>query len=50
MSLFFIPAKKQLIMTADSLGLKERIITAWYLMGDNSEVAMLQKTGHEAGS
>jgi len=42
-SLFFIPAKKQLIMTADSLGLKERIITAWYLMGDNSEVAMLQR-------
>ena len=30
-------------MTADSLGLKERIITAWYLMGDNSEVAMLQR-------
>jgi len=42
-SLFFIPSGEQLIMTADSLGLKERIITAWYLIGDNSEIAELQR-------
>lgn len=42
-SLFFIPSRKQLMLTADSLGLKERVITAWYLIGDNSEVAMLQR-------
>jgi len=42
-SLFFIPSHERLIMTADSLGLNERIITAWYLMGDNSEVAELQR-------
>lgn len=42
-SLFFIPSTKQLIMTADGLGLNERVITAWYLFGDNSEVARLQR-------
>ncbi|HZK26596.1 MAG TPA: hypothetical protein VFD00_03525 [Thermoclostridium sp.] len=42
-SLFFIPSKKQLIMTADSLGVNERIITAWYLFGDESNVAQLQR-------
>ncbi len=42
-SLFFIPSKKQLIMTADSLGMAERIITAWYLFGDKSNVAQLQR-------
>ena len=30
-------------MTADSLGMAERIITAWYLFGDKSNVAQLQR-------
>jgi len=42
-SLYFIPSRKQLIMTADSLGLKERVITAWYLIDDDSEIAALQR-------
>lgn len=42
-SLFFMPSKKQVIMTADSLGLEERVITAWYLLDDDSEIAELQR-------
>ena len=37
------PGTKTLIETADSLGLKERLITAWQLQNDNSEIARLQR-------
>lgn len=42
-SLFFLPSTRQVILTADSLGLKERVITAWCLIGDDSEIARLQR-------
>lgn len=42
-SLFFVPGAEKVIITADSLGLKERVITAWYLVDDNSEIAELQR-------
>jgi len=41
--LFFVPGAEKVIITADSLGLKERVITAWYLVDDNSEIAELQR-------
>jgi len=42
-SLFFVPDTVKVILTADSLGLNERIITAWYFIDDPSEVAELQR-------
>lgn len=40
---FLFPSWKQVMITADNLGLKERIITAWYLRADPSPVARLQR-------
>ncbi|NLG89280.1 MAG: hypothetical protein GX494_08755 [Clostridiaceae bacterium] len=37
------PRKKDVLIAADSLGLNERVITAWYLMNDTSPVAELQR-------
>jgi len=42
-SVFAVPGTKSLIKTADALGLKERLITAWQLQGDNSIIAQLQR-------
>lgn len=42
-SVFLPPGLKSLISTADSLGLKERVITAWQLREDESCVAGLQR-------
>lgn len=42
-SIFLPPGMKSLIKTADSLGLKERVITAWQLREDESRIAMLQR-------
>ncbi|HHW49005.1 MAG TPA: hypothetical protein GXX14_10380 [Clostridiaceae bacterium] len=42
-SILAAPGIKSLIETADSLGLKERLITAWLLKNDNSEIARLQR-------
>lgn len=38
------PGKRQVLITADSLGLSERVITAWYLKDDESPVAELQRS------
>lgn len=46
-SLFIAPSEKKVMLTADSLGLKERVITAWYLMDNNSSVAELQRKDTE---
>jgi len=40
---FSAPSEKELIMTADSLGLKERIITAWQLKNENTPIALIQR-------
>ena len=37
------PRKRDVIIAADSLGLNERVITAWYLRNDDSPVAELQR-------
>lgn len=42
-ALFLVPSQRKVIITADSLGLEERVITAWYLKDDNSPVSRLQK-------
>ena len=42
-SLFAAPRTKNLIRTADALGLKERLTTAWQLQEDKSEIAQLQR-------
>ncbi len=42
-SFFLFPSRKQVMIAADSLGLKERVITAWYLREDASPVAELQR-------
>lgn len=47
-ALFLIPSRKQVMIIADSLGLKERIITAWYLKDDNSPVSILQRQDTKA--
>lgn len=41
------PRKRQVLITADSLGLNERVITAWYLKDDTSPVAELQRRDME---
>ena len=45
--LVLVPTHKRVITTADSLGLKERVITAWYLKDDNSPVSILQRRDTE---
>jgi len=42
-SVILAPGKREVIITADSLGLNERVITAWYLRNDTSPVAELQR-------
>jgi hypothetical protein len=42
-SVFSRPGKKALIKTADELGLKERLTTAWQLQGEQSAIARLQR-------
>ncbi|NLY19326.1 MAG: hypothetical protein GX045_10400 [Clostridiaceae bacterium] len=42
-ALFLVPSQNRVIITADSLGLEERVITTWYLKDDNSPVSMLQR-------
>ncbi|HHV98962.1 MAG TPA: hypothetical protein GXX36_05855 [Clostridiaceae bacterium] len=42
-SAFAVPRTKDLIKTADALGLKERLTTAWQLQDDNSIIAQLQR-------
>ncbi len=42
-SLFLSPGKRKVMQTADSLGLQERVITAWCLQEDTSPVAELQR-------
>ncbi|MDD4296943.1 MAG: hypothetical protein PHC69_08290, partial [Ruminiclostridium sp.] len=42
-ALVLVPTHKRVILTADSLGLKERVITSWYLKDDNSPVSILQR-------
>jgi len=42
-SILAAPGTKAIIETADALGLKERLITAWQLQNDNSEIARLQR-------
>ncbi|HEY8499951.1 MAG TPA: hypothetical protein VIL89_04975, partial [Clostridia bacterium] len=42
------PRKRQVLIAADSLGLNERVITAWYLKNDDSPVAELQRRNMKA--
>lgn len=42
-SMFMVPSRKKVMIQADNLGLKERVITAWYLKDDPSPVAQLQR-------
>lgn len=42
-SLVTAPSWKKVMVQADNLGLKERIITAWYLRDDPSPIAKLQR-------
>ncbi len=42
-SLFLVPRTRSVIDTADGLGLKERLITAWQLRKEDSIVALLQR-------
>jgi len=42
-SVFAVPRTQSVIKTADSLGLKERLTTAWQLQEDESIVAQLQR-------
>ncbi len=42
-SLFAVPGTKNIIRTADALGLKERVTTAWQLKDDKSIIAQLQR-------
>lgn len=42
-SLFLSPGLKRLIKTADALGLKERVVTAWYLRQEATPIALLQR-------
>ncbi len=42
-SVFLSPGLKRLIKTADALGLKERVITAWYLRQEAAPIALLQR-------
>ena len=42
-AMFTVPTRKKVMVQADSLGLKERVITAWYLKDDPSPVARLQR-------
>jgi len=46
--LFLVPSQKKVIITADSLGLKERVVTAWYLKDDNSTISLLQREDTKA--
>lgn len=42
-SVFLGPGVKSLIKTADALGLKERMVTAWQLQQEDSPIARLQR-------
>lgn len=42
-TLLMMPSWRRVMIEADNLGLKERVITAWYLKDDPSPVALLQR-------
>jgi len=43
MSIFLRPGNQSLIRTADALGLKERLVTAWELQENDTKIAQLQR-------
>lgn len=42
-SLFSVPGTENVIKTADSLGLKERVLTAWQLKNEDTAIARIQR-------